>query len=132
MYGCTAVIPSDVFLAEAGLQALAQEKCTVIHAVPTMFQALLDHPETSRYAPEICLRTGIIAGASFSGTMMERLSAEFGFRGLSYGYGKRFLMTRGCTEFLEQIREPRLTLGRDDRALMYCLHDCTVRSLSLG
>ena len=87
MYGGTAVLPSDIFVADASLQVLSEERCTVIHAVPTMFQALLDHPDTKKHSPMICLRTGIIAGSSLSRTLLSRLSAEFGFRGLAYGYG---------------------------------------------
>ncbi|KAL9636858.1 MAG: hypothetical protein Q9164_002562 [Protoblastenia rupestris] len=86
MYGGTAVLPSDIFVADASLQALSEERCTVIHAVPAMFQALLDHPDTKKHSPKICLRTGIIAGSSLSRTLLSRLSAEFGFRGLAYGY----------------------------------------------
>lgn len=87
MYGGTAVVPSDVFLAGANLEALSDERCTVIHAVATMFQALLDHPDARKHASKICLRTGIVAGSSISQNLIQRLSEEFGFTGLAYGYG---------------------------------------------
>jgi fatty-acyl-CoA synthase len=47
------------------LKALAyidKEKCTVINGVPTMFIAMLNHPEFSKY-DMTSLRTGIMAGA---------------------------------------------------------------------
>lgn len=88
MYGSVAVIPSDVFLAGASLEALSGERCTVIHAVGTMLQALLDHPDASKHAPKLHLRTGIVAGSSLSHILIQRLADEFGFTGLAYGYGK--------------------------------------------
>jgi acyl-CoA synthetase (AMP-forming)/AMP-acid ligase II len=88
MYGCTVIIPSDVFLGGASLEALSQEKCTVILAVATMLQAILDHPDAGMHAPEICLRTGIVAGSTLSRTMLQRLNDKFAFTGLAYGYGK--------------------------------------------
>jgi mevalonyl-CoA ligase len=87
MYGASVVFPSDVFIAESSIRALAEQKCTVVHAVPTMFQAMLDHPQASKYSPEFCLRTGIIAGSSLSQTLLSRLDAEFRFNGLAYGFG---------------------------------------------
>lgn len=87
MYGGTAVVPSDVFLAGANLDALSDERRTVIHAVATMFQVLLDHPNARKHAFKICLRTGIVTGSSISQNLIQRLSEEFGFTGLAYGYG---------------------------------------------
>lgn len=100
VFGGTAVLPSDVFVAEASLRALDEERCTVIHAVPTMYQALLDHPDANKHAPAMCLRTGIIAGSSLSRTLLSRLSAEFGLRGLACGYGMqlRTTMDHSCPE----------------------------------
>jgi mevalonyl-CoA ligase len=87
MYGGVIVLPSDVFLAGASLEALSEEGCTVIHAVPTMFLAILDHPERKKHAPKVRLRTGIVAGSSLPSDMVQRLDEELGFRGLAYAYG---------------------------------------------
>ncbi|KAK3339656.1 amp dependent CoA ligase [Lasiosphaeria hispida] len=97
MYGGIAVVPSDVFLAGATIEALSEEKCTVIHGVATMFQALLDHPDAGKHAPNICLRTGIVAGSSLSRTWIQHLADKFGFTGLAYGYGMTEL---SCMVFL--------------------------------
>lgn len=105
MYGGTAVLPSDVFVAEASLKALSEDKCTVVHAVPTMFQAMLDHPDAQKIAPHIKLRTGIIAGSSLSRSLLSRLSSEFNFNDLAYGYGKWMLA-------IAQVKEQRLTPER--------------------
>ncbi|KAL5120854.1 hypothetical protein ACEQ8H_001335 [Pleosporales sp. CAS-2024a] len=93
----TLVIPSDVFLAGATLNALSQESCTVILAVATMLQAILDHPEASAHTASICLRTGIVAGSTPSRIMLHRLAEEFSFAGLAYGYG---MTEASCMVFL--------------------------------
>ncbi|KAF2823437.1 putative amp dependent CoA ligase [Ophiobolus disseminans] len=87
MHGCTVVIPFDIFLSGASLEALSQERCTVIFAVATMFQAMLDHPDAKKYSHEICLRTGIVAGSTLSLTLLQRLKNEFALTGLAYAYG---------------------------------------------
>ncbi|KAL4986020.1 hypothetical protein BDW68DRAFT_189205 [Aspergillus falconensis] len=97
IYGGTAVLPSDVFVAEASLRALSEDQCTVVHAVAAMFQAMLDHPNASKHAPHVRLRTGIIAGSSLSRTLLSRLKEVFGFTGLAYGYGMTEL---SCIVFL--------------------------------
>lgn len=86
-HGGTAIIPSDVFNAEASLRASSEEGCTVINAVPTMFQAMLDYAKTQDLQLNLRLRTGIIAGSSLPETLIRRLSDEFGLSGLSYAFG---------------------------------------------
>ncbi|KAL4735233.1 hypothetical protein BDV11DRAFT_174031 [Aspergillus similis] len=97
IYGGTAVLPSDVFVAEASLRALSEDQCSVVHAVAAMFQAMLDHPNTAEHAPNVRLRTGIIAGSSLSRALLSRLKEVFGFTGLAYGYGMTEL---SCIVFL--------------------------------
>lgn len=97
MYGCTTVIPSDVFLSDASLDALSKERCTVILAVATMLQAMLDHPDADTHGREICLRTGIVAGSTLSHVLIKRLKEKFAFTGLAYGYG---MTEASCMVFL--------------------------------
>ncbi|RDW84211.1 class I adenylate-forming enzyme family protein [Aspergillus mulundensis] len=105
IYGGTAVLPSDVFVAEASLRALSEDQCTVVHGVATMFQAMLDHPEAGKHAPHVRLRTGIIAGSSLSPALLARLESVFGFTGLAYGYGMTEL---SCIVFLTDPNEVSL------------------------
>lgn len=105
VYGGTTVLPSDVFVAEASLRALSEDKCTIVHAVPTMFQAMLDHPDISKHAPHACLRTGIVAGSNLSTTLLSRLEEVLNFTGLAYGYGMTEL---SCIVFLTDPNEVRL------------------------
>ncbi|KAL4789630.1 hypothetical protein BDV19DRAFT_394887 [Aspergillus venezuelensis] len=105
IYGGTAVLPSDVFIAEASLRALSEGQCTIVHAVAAMFQAMLDHPDVGKHAPHVRLRTGIIAGSSLSPTLLARLGNVFGFTGLAYGYGMTEL---SCIVFLTDPSEVSL------------------------
>lgn len=86
-HGATTIIPSDVFNADASLRASSEDGCTVINAVPTMFQAMLDHAKTQAIPHKLRLRTGIIAGSSPPETLLRRLNDEFGLSGLAYAFG---------------------------------------------
>ena len=61
-HGATIVMPSESFDAEAVLQAVAEEDCTALYGVPTMFIAELEHPRFREFDLS-SLRTGIMAGA---------------------------------------------------------------------
>ncbi|KAK9770545.1 putative Amp dependent CoA ligase [Seiridium cardinale] len=87
-HGATVILPSEVFNADASLRAVTEDACTVINAVPTMFQAMLDQSQgTGLDTSGFRLRTGIIAGSSLSETLLQRLDGEFGLRGLAYAFG---------------------------------------------
>ncbi|MFE7034899.1 AMP-binding protein, partial [Streptomyces sp. NPDC057621] len=51
------IIPLESFHPERVLQTVEKEKCTVLHGVPTMFIAELDHPNFHSYDLST-LRTG--------------------------------------------------------------------------
>lgn len=60
-HGATMVIPSEGFDAAATLKAVESERCTALYGVPTMFIAMLGHPDLA--ARDLSsLRTGIMAG----------------------------------------------------------------------
>lgn len=58
----TAMVPIDVFDAKKVMEAIHTERCTAVHGVPTMFIAMLEHPDFSKY-DFTSLRTGIMAGS---------------------------------------------------------------------
>ncbi len=60
-HGSTMVI-LEYFDALKALQTIASERCTAINGVPTMFIAILNHPDFNKY-DMTSLRTGIMAGA---------------------------------------------------------------------
>jgi fatty-acyl-CoA synthase len=71
-HGAAMVIPAPAFDPEATLKACAQEHCTSLYGVPTMFIAQLDHPDFHRYDLS-SLRTGIMAGSPCPVEVMKRV-----------------------------------------------------------
>jgi len=61
VHGSTMVVV-EYFDPLKALQYIQQEKCTAINGVPTMYIAIMDHPDFSSYDMS-SLRTGIMAGA---------------------------------------------------------------------
>lgn len=84
--GAAMVFPGPSFDPGAVLQAVEQERCTALHGVPTMFLAVLDHPEFKSFDLST-LRTGIAAGALCPAPMMRRMIAEMHLGQITIGYG---------------------------------------------
>ena len=83
----TLVLPAGQFDARATLQAVEEEQVTVLHGVPTMFIAQLDHAEFAKFNLT-SLRTGIMAGAPCPVDVMNRVITEMHCRELVIGYGQ--------------------------------------------
>lgn len=81
------MIPSDVFNADSSVRAASEEKCTVINAVPVMYQAMLDQAKAVGDNLKFRLRTGTIAGSSFSEVLVRRIRDELGIDKLAYAFG---------------------------------------------
>lgn len=90
----TTMIPVEHYQPLAVLSALQQEKCTAVHGVPTMFIAMLEHPDFSQY--KLCLRTGIMAGSPCPVEMMKRVINEMGMTEITIVYGQTEA-SPGCT-----------------------------------
>ncbi|CAA0094422.1 3-[(3aS,4S,7aS)-7a-methyl-1,5-dioxo-octahydro-1H-inden-4-yl]propanoyl:CoA ligase [Halioglobus japonicus] len=86
-HGSAAVFPSEAFEPEAVLQAVAQERCTALHGVPTMFIAELDHPGFASFDLS-SLRTGIMAGAPCPVEVMRRVHDEMHMSEVLIAYGQ--------------------------------------------
>ena len=84
--GATMVYPGEGFDPLATLQTVAQEKCTTLYGVPTMFIAELDHPEFSGF-DLASLRTGIMAGAPCPIEIMRRVNEQMNMRDVTIAYG---------------------------------------------
>ena len=85
-HGATMIFPSDAFEPGAVLDALAKERCTALHGVPTMFIAELDHPDFDSYDLSH-LRTGIMAGAPCPVEVMKRVLADMHMNEVTIAYG---------------------------------------------
>jgi fatty-acyl-CoA synthase len=85
--GAAIVYPADAFEPEATLQACVQERCTSLYGVPTMFIAMLDHPQRAS-ADLRALRTGIMAGSPCPIEVMKRVGTEMGIEQISIAFGQ--------------------------------------------
>jgi fatty-acyl-CoA synthase len=84
-HGATMVIPAPGFDPAATLRATADEKCTSLYGVPTMFIAEWALPDFASYDLS-SVRTGIMAGSPCPATMMTKL-IEAGITEMTICYG---------------------------------------------
>jgi fatty-acyl-CoA synthase len=85
-HGACMVFPGEGFDPLATLHAVAEERCTALHGVPTMFIAQLDHPEFSRFDLS-SLRTGIMAGSPCPIEVMKRAVGNMHLSEITIAYG---------------------------------------------
>ncbi len=85
-HGATMVIPGDAFDADAVLRAVAQERCTSLYGVPTMFIAELAHPQFESFDLS-ALRTGIMAGSPCPVEVMKQCLERMGMSEVTICYG---------------------------------------------
>jgi len=85
-HGAAMVFPGESFDAEEVLEAVAEERCTALHGVPTMFIAELEHPRFGAFDLS-SLRTGIMAGAPCPVEVMRRVIAEMNMAQVTIAYG---------------------------------------------
>ncbi len=87
LYGSAMVVPAPSFEAAATLQAIEAERCTAIYGVPTMFSAMLNHPD--RPGRNLSsLRTGIMAGSPCPLPLLRRVMEDLGANEITIGYGQ--------------------------------------------
>jgi fatty-acyl-CoA synthase len=85
-HGACVVIPAPSFDPAATLHAVAQERCTALYGVPTMFIAELALPDFAGYDLS-SLRTGVMAGSPCPVEVMKRVIAEMGMDEVTICYG---------------------------------------------
>ncbi|KVL41250.1 AMP-binding protein [Burkholderia sp. MSMB1835] len=84
--GAAMVFPGEAFDPVATLAAVAEERCTALHGVPTMFIAELDHPEFAKFDLST-LRTGIMAGSPCPIETMKRVVSQMHLSEITIAYG---------------------------------------------
>ena len=85
-HGATMVYPGEGFDPKAVLDTVQAEKCTGLHGVPTMFIAILDHPDFASYDLS-GLRTGIMAGSPCPIEVMNRVISQMHMKEITIAYG---------------------------------------------
>jgi fatty-acyl-CoA synthase len=85
-HGAAMVYPGEGFDAKAVLDTVQAEHCTGLHGVPTMFIAMLDHPDFASY-DLAGLRTGIMAGSPCPIEVMNRVISQMHMKEITIAYG---------------------------------------------
>ncbi|HSK56926.1 MAG TPA: AMP-binding protein, partial [Jiangellales bacterium] len=85
-HGACMVIPAPGFDPAATLRAVAEERCTSLYGVPTMFIAELGLPDLSSYDLRT-LRTGIMAGSPCPVEVMKRVIDQMHMAEVTICYG---------------------------------------------
>jgi fatty-acyl-CoA synthase len=84
--GAAMVFPGEAFDPAAALSAVAEERCTALHGVPTMFIAELAHPRFDEF-DLTSLRTGIMAGSPCPIETMKQVVSRMHMREVTIAYG---------------------------------------------
>ncbi len=111
-HGAAMVIPAPTFDPAATLRAVADERCTSLYGVPTMFIAELGLPDFADY-DLTSLRTGIMAGSPCPVEVMKRVVDEMHMAEVAICYGMTetspvSTMTRGDDDLARRTE----TVGR--------------------
>ena len=85
-HGATMVIPAPGFDPGLTLAAIEKERCTGVYGVPTMFIAMLGHPDFADRDLS-SLRTGIMAGSVCPVEVMKRCVNEMNMTEVAIAYG---------------------------------------------
>jgi len=110
--GATMVFPGEGFDAGDTLRSVAKHRCTALHGVPTMFGAMLEHPEFERF-DLASLRTGIMAGAPCPIETMKKVIARMHMRQVTIAYGMTETSPISFQSGLDDPLERRVsTVGR--------------------
>jgi len=85
-HGACMVIPGEGFDPDSVLKTIAAERCTSLYGVPTMFIALLNHPDFATYDIS-SLRTGIMAGSPCPIEVMKQVIERMHMSEITIAYG---------------------------------------------
>jgi fatty-acyl-CoA synthase len=111
-HGATMVIPAPGFDPGITLQTIADERCTAVYGVPTMFIALQNHPDFHTYDLS-SLRTGIMAGAVCPVEVMKRCVDDMHMSEVSIAYGMTETSPVSCqTRRDDDLDRRTTTIGR--------------------
>jgi fatty-acyl-CoA synthase len=80
------VYPAEAFEPAATLEAVAAERCAALYGVPTMFIAMLNHPDFDRFDLS-SLRTGVMAGSPCPIEVMRQVIDRMHMRQVTIAYG---------------------------------------------
>ena len=111
-HGATMVIPAPGFDPDATLKAVAEERCTGVYGVPTMFIAMQNHPDFAQYDLSE-LRTGIMAGSVCPVEVMKHCVDDMNMSEVAIAYGMTETSPVSCQTRVDDDLERRTaSIGR--------------------
>jgi fatty-acyl-CoA synthase len=111
-HGSAMVFPGEGFDPLSTLQTVAEERCTSLYGVPTMFIAGLEHPQFASFDLS-CLRTGVMAGTTCPIELMRRVIEQMNLRDITICYGMTETSPVSFQTTLDDTLERRVTtVGR--------------------
>jgi fatty-acyl-CoA synthase len=111
-HGATMVIPASGFDPALTLDTIEKERCTGVYGVPTMFIAMLGHPDFARRDLS-SLRTGIMAGSVCPVEVMKRCVADMNMTEVAIAYGMTETSPVSCQTLIDDDLERRTaSVGR--------------------
>ncbi|HEU4515253.1 MAG TPA: AMP-binding protein [Nocardioidaceae bacterium] len=111
-HGATMVIPAPGFDPAVTLRTVAEERCTGLYGVPTMFIAMQNLPDFASYDLST-LRTGVMAGSICPVGVMKRCIEDMHMEGVSIAYGMTETSPVSCqTRSDDDLDRRTATIGR--------------------
>ena len=111
-HATTTVLPAPSFEPLATLRAMEAERCTSVLGVPTMFIAMLAHPEFHDVDLS-SLRTGMMAGSPCPVEVMKQCVDEMHMSEVTIGYGMTETSPVSCQTSPDDPLDKRVaTVGR--------------------
>lgn len=91
----TTMVPVERYSPVPVMNAISTAKCTAVHGVPTMFIAMLEHPQFSQFDFS-SLRTGIMAGSPCPIEVMKQVVDKMNMKEIVIVFGQTEA-SPGCT-----------------------------------
>ena len=105
------MLPEPVFDADRLLARVADERVTVLPGPPTLYQAILDHPDREKYDLST-LRVAVTGAADIPVELIRRVHDELPFSTIIAGYGLTEGGTATATSPSDDVETIATTVGR--------------------
>jgi fatty-acyl-CoA synthase len=131
-HGACMVVPAEGFDPLRVLQSVQDERCTALYGVPTMFIAILNHPDFAKYDLS-SLRTGIMAGTTCPVELMRKVIDKMHLKEITIAYGMTETSPVSFQSATDDTLERRVaTVGRVAPHLEVKIVDAQGRMVPVG
>jgi HIP---CoA ligase len=105
------MLPEPVFEVDRVLERVAKEAVTVLPGAPTVYQAILDHPDRDKHDLS-SLRVAVTGAADIPVELIRRIKQELPFSVIITGYGLTEAGTASATSPDDDFETIATTVGR--------------------